>query len=91
MSRGYSTTPHTPRRHSAFTPYLLVVVGLVTFCLAVFAPIADLSAGPSLVNVATSGSTPMLDGRTLVVSGGLVLISTAATLFGLLLLLIRLK
>ena len=90
MSRGYSPTPHSPRRHSSVTPYVLVVVGLLTFCAAVLTPIADLSTGASLVNVATSGTTPTFDGRLLVVSGGLALISVAATLFGVLLLLVRL-
>lgn len=89
MSRGYVSTSHT-RRRSAFTPYLLVVVGLLAFCAAILAPIADLSAGPSLVMLATSGATPALDGRTLVVSGGLALVSAMATLFGVLLLLVRL-
>lgn len=90
MSRGYSSTPHAPRRRSGVTPYALVVVGLLTFCAAVLTPVADLTAGLSLVDVATSGASPTLDGRLLVVSGGLALVSAAATLFGVLLLLVRL-
>ncbi|WP_416840526.1 hypothetical protein [Haloferax sp. DFSO52] len=73
------------------TPYVLVVGGLLLFCAAILVPIAEYSASTSLVSVATSGSMPALDGRLLVVSGGLVIISAAATLFGVLLLLIRLK
>ncbi|WP_411964362.1 hypothetical protein [Haloferax sp. YSMS24] len=91
MSRGYSSTPHASRRRSGATPYALVVVGLLTFCAAVLTPVADLSAGLSLVDVATSGASPALDGRLLVVSGGLALVSVAATLFGVLLLLVRLN
>ncbi|KAB1193329.1 hypothetical protein GJR96_07680 [Haloferax sp. MBLA0076] len=90
MSRGYSTTHHTPRRHSSVTPYVLVVGGLVLFCLAVLAPVSDISAGLTLSSLTTSGTVPALDGRILVVSGGLLLVSAVSTLFGLVLLFIRL-
>ncbi|KAB1187614.1 MULTISPECIES: hypothetical protein [Haloferax] len=91
MSRGYSTTYHAPRRRSSFTPYVLVVGGLLLFCVAILAPVADLSAGLSVASLTTNAGAIALDGRTLVVSGGLLLISAVSTLFGLLLLLIRLK
>ncbi|MFC7131009.1 hypothetical protein [Haloferax chudinovii] len=92
MSRSYPVNRHSarPRRRPAFTPYALVVAGLLTFCIAVIAPVADLSASMSVMNVAGGGSAPAFDGGTLVLSGGLLLVSAASTFFGLLLLLLRL-
>ncbi|ADE03975.1 MULTISPECIES: hypothetical protein [Haloferax] len=90
MSRSYPASRHPTRRGPPFTPYALVVAGLVTFCIAVLAPVADLSAGLTVMNVAVSGATPAFDGGTLVLSGGLLLISAASTFFGVLLLLLRL-
>ncbi|ELZ78026.1 hypothetical protein KU306_01835 [Haloferax larsenii] len=87
MSRGYSTHS-SPRHTSSLTPYVLVVAGLVTFCIALLGPIVDVSSGLSITNIA-AGEMIVLDGRLLVVSGGLLLISAMSTLFGVALLLLR--
>ncbi|WP_424006726.1 hypothetical protein [Haloferax denitrificans] len=92
MSRSYPVHRHSARtrRRPALTPYALVVAGLLTFCIAVVAPVADLSASISVMDIAGGGSAPAFDGGTLVLSGGLLLISAASTFFGVLLLLLRL-
>jgi hypothetical protein len=90
MSRGYSTHRHR-RREFSFTPYLLVLVGALTFCLAVLGPVADLTAGLTVTDIATSGAPISLSGSILVMSGGLLAISGASTLFGVLLLFVRLS
>ncbi|WP_148415111.1 hypothetical protein [Haloferax sp. KTX1] len=92
MSRSYPVSRHTTRtrRSPSLTPYAFVVAGLLTFCVAVIAPVADLSAGMSVMNIAGGGTPPAFDGGTLVVSGGLLLVSVASTFFGVLLLLLRL-
>ncbi|ELZ82704.1 hypothetical protein C453_16503 [Haloferax elongans ATCC BAA-1513] len=88
MSRGYST--HSPPRSTnSLTPYVLVVAGLIAFCIALLGPVADVSSGLSITNIA-AGEMIVLDGRLLVVSGGLLLISAMSTLFGVALLLLRL-
>ncbi|ELZ96920.1 hypothetical protein C440_04063 [Haloferax mucosum ATCC BAA-1512] len=65
-------------------------VGLTVFCLAVLAPASDFLSGLSVMNVAATGTSPTVGGNTLVMSGGLLLISVASTLFGFVLLLLRL-
>ncbi|WP_396611723.1 hypothetical protein ACH9L7_00095 [Haloferax sp. S1W] len=87
MSRGYST-PHSPRRSSSLTPYVLVVAGLLAFCIALVGPALDLSSGLTVASIA-AGESLTFDGRLLVVSGGLLLVSAMSTLFGLALLLLR--
>ncbi|MFC7202561.1 hypothetical protein ACFQJC_03480 [Haloferax namakaokahaiae] len=89
MSRGYSAHRH-PRREFSFTPYAFVLVGALTFCIAILGPVADLTAGLSLTSIATSGAPISFSGSVLVVSGGLLVISGASTLFGVLLLFVRL-
>ncbi|WP_410766612.1 hypothetical protein [Haloferax sp. DFSO60] len=90
MSRGYSTH-RPPRREFSLTPYVFVLVGALTFCLAVLGPVADLTTGLTLTDIATSGAPVSFDGAVLVMSGGLLFISGASTLFGVLLLFVRLS
>lgn len=67
----------------------LLVIGLVSFCLAILVPLRPLldKSDPFAV---ISGAIFVLPPETLIVSAGLLLLSAAATVFGLLLLFVRL-
>ena len=67
----------------------LLLIGLVSFCLAILVPLRPLldKSDPFAV---ISGAIFVLPPETLIVSAGLLILSVSATVFGLLLLVVRL-